>query len=103
MQRFDIILTGDARADLEEIEDQRTYQAIERKIDELATEPYKRGEALRGALNNYRKLKAANRFRIIYQVAVAEGVVTVVVVAIRKEGDKNDAYRIARKRLTGEA
>ncbi len=31
-----------------------------------------------------------------------EGVVTVVVVGIRKEGDKKDVYRVAGKRLGGE-
>lgn len=97
---FTIILTDDAQRDLENITDLRTYQAIERKIDELQNEPDKRGEALHGNFKDYRKLKAAKRYRIIYQVAMLEGVVTVVVIGIRKEGDKADAYEVARKRLT---
>lgn len=97
---FTIILTDDAQRDLENITDLRTYQAIERKIDELQNEPDKRGEALHGNFKDYRKLKVAKRYRIIYQVAMLEGVVTVVVIGIRKEGDKADAYEVARKRLT---
>ncbi len=95
-----ISLTDEARADLDGIKDNHTYSATERKIDELATEPGQRGEPLRGDLKDYRKLKAAKRCRVIYRVTVEEGRVTVVVMGIRKEGDKRDACEIARKRLT---
>lgn len=98
--QFDIILTVDARADLEGVTDKRSYAAIESKIDELATEPDKRGKALLGSLSEYRVVRAAGqRYRVVYQVAMLEGVVTVVVIGIRKEGDKRDAYRIAKRRL----
>ena len=101
--QFDIILTPEAQADLEGITDNRTYAAIESKIDELATEPDKRGKALSGSLSDYRVVRAAGqRYRVVYQVAMLEEVVTVVVVGIRKEGDKRDAYRVASKRRAGE-
>lgn len=97
---FDVILDAAAQADLDGISDNRTYTAIENKLDELATEPDKRGKALLGSLSDYRVVRAAGqRYRIVYQVAALEGVVTVVVIGIRKEGDKRDAYRIARRRL----
>lgn len=97
---FDIILTVDARADLEGVTDKRTYTAIESKIDELTTEPDKRGKALLGSLSEYRVVRAAGqRYRVVYQVALLEGIVTVMVIGIRKEGDKRDAYRIAKRRL----
>ena len=99
MDTFSIIFTQEAQDDFDNIKDARTYTAIERKIDELRTEPDQRGEALKGDLKDYRKLKAARRYRVIYEVAMLEGLVTVVVVGIRKEGDKRDAYRIASKRL----
>ena len=102
METFSIIFTQEAQADLDNIKDARTYAAIERKIDELRTEPDRRGEALKGDLKAYRKLKAAGqRYRVIYQVAVLEGLVTIVVVGIRKEGDKRNAYRVAKGRLKG--
>ena len=68
----------------------------------MATEPDKRGKAPKGSLADYRVVRAAGqRYRVVYQVALLEEVVTVVV-GIRKEGDKCDAYRVASKRLAGE-
>ncbi len=100
--RFSIILTADAQADLNGIQDRRSYSAIERKIDELQSEPDKRGKELTGDLKGYHSVRAAGqRYRVVYQVAMLEGVVTVVVIAIRKEGDKRDAYRVARRRVGG--
>ena len=100
MTEFAIIFTETALADLDNIKDARTQKAIARKVDELKTEPDQRGAPLKGNLKDYRKLKAAGgRYRVIYQVAMLEGLVTIVVVGIRKEGDKRDAYRIASKRL----
>ena len=103
MKTFSIIFTANAQADLDAIKDARTYQAIERKIDELETEPEKRGKPLGDDLAAYRVVRAAGqRYRVVYQVAMLEGVVTVVVIGIRKEGDKRDVYRVASKRLGGE-
>ena len=100
MSEFAIIFTETALTDLDNIKDARTQKAIARKVDELKTEPDQRGAPLKGNLKDYRKLKAAGgRYRVIYQVAMLEGLVTIVVVGIRKEGDKRDAYQIASKRL----
>lgn len=99
-QPFDLILTEEARSDLDAITDARTYRAIARKIDGLASEPDKQGKALGGDLKDYRSVRAAGqRFRVVYQVGMLEGVVTVVVIGIRKANDKRDAYRIASRRL----
>ena len=60
----------------------------------------KLGKPLIGDLKNFRSLRAAGqRYRIVYQVAVQAGLVIVVVIGIRKEGDKRDVYAIAGKRL----
>ena len=100
MTTFSIIFTDDAQDDLDAITDTRTYGAIERKIDELQTEPAKRGKPLEGDLAAYRSVRAGGqRYRVVYQVGVLENVVTVVVVGIRKQGDKRDVYRVASKRL----
>lgn len=99
-ERFSVIATPQAQADLRSISDTRTYQAVTRKIDALELEPDKQGKPLGKDLADYRAVRAAGqRYRIIYQVGTLEGVVTVVVVGIRKEGDKRDAYRVASKRL----
>lgn len=97
---FDLIITDEAHGDLDAITDTRTYQAISRKIDGLMLEPDKQGKPLSGDLADYRVVRAAGqRYRVVYQVATLESVVTVVVVGIRKEGDKRDVYRMASKRL----
>lgn len=97
---FDIIISGEAQADLDGITDTRTYQAIERKIDGLGHDPHKQGKKLGDDLAAYRAVRAAGqRYRIIYQVAMLESVVTVVVIGIRREGDKRDVYRVATRRL----
>jgi mRNA interferase RelE/StbE len=99
-ERFDIIITDEAQADLDTITDRKTYGAIERKIDGLESEPDKQGKTLGKDLADYRSVRAAGQcYRVIYHVAMLEGVVTVVVIGIRKGGDKRDAYRVASKRL----
>lgn len=98
---FVVIVNSDAEKDLDTITDARTYEAISRKIRALDTEPNKQGKQLSGDLSVYRVVRAAGqRYRVVYQVATLEDVVTVVVVGIRKEGDKKDAYRVAGKRLS---
>lgn len=123
---YRIELTEAAREDLKDIQDQRSQKAIATKIDDLKTEPEKRGKSLTDDLKGYYSVRAAGqRYRIVYRVKVTElkptekteslrqvsksnqknsspamdRVVTVVVIGIRKEGSKQDAYAIARKRL----
>jgi len=97
---FKVIVSPLAEADLDAISDVRTRKAIIRKAFDLDTEPDKQGKQLSGDLAAYRVVRAAGqRYRVVYQVATLEGVVTVVIVGIRKEGDKRDVYRVAGKRL----
>jgi mRNA interferase RelE/StbE len=73
---------------------------IIRRALELNHEPLSQGKLLQGGLKTYRSIRAAGqRYRVIYQVAVSEGAVTVVVVGIRCEGNKKDVYKLASKRL----
>ncbi len=93
-------MSSSAEADLEAITDVRTRNSILRKAFDLDTEPDKQGKPLSGDLAAYRAVRAAGqRYRVVYQIASLGGVVTVVVVGIRKEGDKRDVYRVAHKRL----
>jgi mRNA interferase RelE/StbE len=97
---FEVIFTKQSDDDLEAITDVRTRNAVIRKAFDLEREPDKQGKQLGKDLSDYRVVRAAGqRYRVIYQVAMLEGVVTVVVIGIRKEGDKRDAYRVASKRL----
>ena len=93
-------MSPSAEADLEAITDVRTRNSIIRKAFDLDTEPEKQGKPLSGDLAAHRAVRAAGqRCRVVYRIASLEGVVTVVVVGIRKEGDKKDVYRVANKRL----
>jgi mRNA interferase RelE/StbE len=113
---YRIVFTKQALEDLNAIEDQRSQKAISSKIDDLQTEPEKRGKPLTEDLKGYYSVRAAGqRYRVIYQAQVLEletltkgkdetplvidRVVTIAVIGIRKEGSKNDAYEIAHKRL----
>lgn len=96
---FVVVINSDAEADLDAITDARTYEAVSRKIRGLEQEPQKQGKSLGGDFRAYRSVRAAGqRYRVIYQVASLETMVTAVVVGIRKEGDKRDVYRTASKR-----
>jgi len=98
--QFEVTLTPKAKADFDKISDQSTAEAISRRLLELRREPSGQGKQLKGGLKNYRSVRAAGqRYRILYQVAVQAGQVIVVVIGIRKAGDRRDAYAVAEKRL----
>ena len=98
-QRFKVGFNEAARDDLRALTDTRSQRAILERAYRLEVEPLAQGKALTGNLKGFRAIRAAGqRYRLIYQVAVQKGLVTVVV-GIRKEGDKRDVYRIASKRL----
>jgi mRNA interferase RelE/StbE len=98
--RFEVIFSPEADTDLGDISDRSTAGVVLRRALELELEPLKQGKPLKGTLKNYRSVRAAGqRYRIVYQVAVADGQVLVVVIGIRKAGDRRDAYAVAGKRL----
>lgn len=100
MSAFTVELNSDAEADLLAIDDTRTRRAISEGLLRLEEEPAKRGKPLQNDLKGYYRIKVAGgRYRAVYSVAVTQGVVSVVVIGIRKEGDKHDVYRVASKRL----
>lgn len=103
--QYTVSLTAEAAADLEDISDTATREVILRRASELQNEPLKQGKALTGDLKTYRSVRAAGqRYRLVYQVVVHTGTgqVIVVVIGIRKEGNKRDVYRVASKRLKPE-
>jgi mRNA interferase RelE/StbE len=85
---------------LRAIPDRRVQKTIATCIDNLAKEPEKQGKPLRGELASYRSLRTAGqRYRIIYRVDQDQVLVLVVAVGIRKEGDRQDIYALAKKLL----
>jgi mRNA interferase RelE/StbE len=95
---YQLILTPRARGMLKAITDRRIREKLASVIDSLASEPELRGKPLDEDLAGYRSIRAVGqRYRIIYRVD--RSIVTVVVVAagIRKEGSREDIYRVAGK------
>lgn len=83
---------------LEAITDRRTREKLANVIDSLGSDPELRGKPLDHDLAGYRSIRAVGqRDRVIYRVE--RSIVTVVVVAagIRKEGSRDDIYRVAAK------
>lgn len=102
MSTFTVELNRNAEADLLAINDTRTRKAISAGLQRLETEPAKRGKPLGGDLENHYSIRlAGQRYRALYSIAMKQGIVTVVVIGIRREGDKRDVYRVASKRLGG--
>lgn len=97
---FQVSFSEEADGDLAAISDAATREVIIRRALELDHEPLSQGKPLQGDLKTYRSIRAAGqRYRVIYQVAVSAGAVTVVVVGIRCEGNNKDVYKVASKRL----
>ena len=83
---------------LEAISDRRTRAAIVRRIDALAEEPAKQGNALRGELSGFMSVRAAGqRYRVVYRVHNGEQRVVVYLVGIRREGSRQDVYALAQR------
>jgi len=98
--RFEVELTAEAEDDLGAITDSRVRAKIEERLDNLETDPGFQGKPLRGALSGYRSVRAVGRrYRIIYEVVEEDASVVIIVIAIRKEGSRDDAYSIAQRRL----
>ena len=95
---FHIALTPTAMKLLSEISDKRIREKIGTVIDRLVEDPEKQGKALLGELAGFRSIRAVGqRYRVIYNVTSEEILVVIVAVGIRKDGEKNDIYNLAKK------
>lgn len=96
--KWEIIISPLAEKLLDKIGDKRIRTSIIERIDYLAYDPDKQGKPLRGELAGYRSIRAAGqRYRILYRSEAEQIIVMVVIVGIRRDGDKNDVYEIAKK------
>jgi mRNA interferase RelE/StbE len=83
---------------LEAITDRRVREKIATVIDSLESDPEIRGKPLDDDLAGYRSVRAVGqRYRIIYRVEGLTVTVMVVAAGIRKEGSRDDIYRVAAK------
>lgn len=95
---YRIVFTSTAAHLLLAVPDRRIQEIIRSRIDGLAHNPEQQGKPLKGELVGFRSLRAVGqRYRIIYRVENKRVIVTVVVVGLRKAGDKKDVYTIAKK------
>ena len=70
------------------------------RIERLQGDPEEQGKPLLGELNGYLSIRAAGRrFRVIFKVEDKTVIVVVIVVGLRKEEDKKDIHRLARKMI----
>ena len=103
MTRYRVALRKEAREDLDAIKDTRTKRLLTERMLKLENEPEKQGKPLVGDLKGFYSVRAAGqRYRVVYELQEVKDLVVVVVIGIRKEGDKRDVYRVARRRLVGE-
>ena len=79
--------------------DKKIQRTILDRIKNLSDEPDKQVKRLVKDLSGFHSIHAAGRYRIIYKVDKQTVIVYVLAAGIRKEGDKKDIYRIAKKLL----
>jgi len=95
---YRIVLAPTAVRLLEAITDRRIREQIRDRIDGLAHEPEQQGKPMREELMGFRSLRTVGqRYRIIYRVDRNRVLVIIVAIGLRKEGDRNDIYRLAQK------
>ncbi len=95
-----IEITPTALDMLKGIKDRRITRQIVERIDRLEDDPEGQGKPLLGELSGYRSVRAAGRrFRVIFKVEDKTVIVIIIAVGLRKEGDKKDIYRLARKMI----
>ena len=93
-----ILSTPTGLNSLEAISDRRIREQVRDRIDGLAHDPELQGKPLKEELTGFRSVRTVGqRYRIIYRVERANVLVLVVLVGLRKAGDRHDVYRLAQK------
>src|SRR5258706_9896513 len=98
MKRWNVLLLPVARKQLASIKDRRVLEGLKASLKRLEYEPEKQGKPMIDELIGFRSLRVVGqRYRILYKMNEDTVIVYVVALGIRKEGDKNDVYAIARR------
>ncbi len=81
-----------------EIADRRIQKKILERMTRLDVDPELQGKPLGEDLAGYRSVRAVGqRYRIIYRIERMTVTVMVVAAGIRKQGSREDIYRVASK------
>ncbi len=97
--KYRILITDTCLRLIEKIPDKKIQRSILDRIQKLSDEPEKQGKKLVKDLAGFRSVHAAGRYRIIYKIEKRTVITYVLAAGIRKEGDKKDIYKIAKKLL----
>jgi len=97
--RYRILFTETCISLIKKLSDKKIQRTILDRIDQLSEEPDKQGKYLVQDLSGFRSVHAAGRYRIIYKIDKKTVIVYVLAAGIRKEGDKKDIYKVAKKLL----
>jgi mRNA interferase RelE/StbE len=97
--KYKILITDTCLALIEKIPDKKIRRTILNRIEELSDEPDKQGKMLVKDLSGFRSIHAAGRYRIIYKVDKQTVIIYILAAGIRKQGDKKNIYKIAKKLL----
>ena len=97
--RYRILITETCLSLINKLSDKKIQRTILDRIEQLSEEPDKQGKNLVQDLSGFRSVHAAGRYRIIYKIDKKTVIVYVLAAGIRKEGDKKDIYKIAKKLL----
>jgi mRNA interferase RelE/StbE len=93
MKQWTVRIMPIAEQQLKLISDRRIQKVLRGRLRRLEYEPEKQGKPLGEDLEGYRSIRAVGqRYRIIYKIEEEQVVVLVVMVGIRKQGDKKDVY-----------
>ena len=97
--KYRILITDTCLRLIGKIPDKKIQRSILDRIQKLSDEPEKQGKKLVKDLAGFRSVHAAGRYRIIYKIEKRTVIIYVLAAGIRKEGDKKDIYKIAKKLL----
>jgi mRNA interferase RelE/StbE len=96
---YRILITETCISLINKISDKKIQRTILDRLEQLSEDPDKQGKNLVQDLSGFRSVHAAGRYRIIYKIEKKTVIVYVLAAGIRKEGDKKDIYKIAKKLL----
>jgi mRNA interferase RelE/StbE len=97
--KYRVLITDTCLRLIEKIPDKKIQLSILDRIQKLSEEPEEQGKKLVKDLAGFRSVHAAGRYRIIYKTDKRTVIIYVLAAGIRKEGDKKDIYKIAKKLL----
>ena len=97
--KYRILITDTCLRLIGKIPDKKIQRSILDRIQKLSDEPEKQGKKLVKDLSGFLSVHAAGRYRVLYKIDKRTVIVYVLAAGIRKEGDKKDIYKIAKKLL----